>query len=243
VRVNDRRAHRCPARRRHQRRHAQLTVLRAWTSSTVSASAVAELLGEGRTDASGDRTQGAGLAPAQVDAVLGFVGAGGGTRADVIGRLGELVGSDEVGRAGEDELARMAELLDASGLADDQVVFDPTVVRVATTPARSSRPSSPPDRGREGPKAQLDRSRRRSLRRPRRAVHRRAGPLPAGASIASDRLLAALRALHGEQAAPRRPVVVTVMDRPPAAYQAMVAELRGCWHPELYPTSARSRRR
>lgn len=219
---------------------AQLTVLRAVDKlDRLGLGAVAELLGEGRTDASGDRTEGAGLAPAQVDAVLGFVGAGGGTRADVVGRLGELVGSDDVGRAGVDELARMAELLDASGLADDQVVFDPTVVRglaYYTGPVFEAELTA---------EIVDEKGRKRSFGsvagggRYDDLVERFTGEkVPAcGASIGVDRLLAALRALHGEQAAPRGPVVVTVMDRDRlGAYQAMVAELRAAGiATELYP--------
>ncbi|MCB1016351.1 MAG: histidine--tRNA ligase [Acidimicrobiales bacterium] len=241
VRVNDRRVltgvlHRAGI----ADARAQLTVLRAVDKlDRLGPDAVAELLGEGRTDASGDRTPGAGLAPAQVDAVLGFVRSGGGSRADVIGRLDALVGDDDVGRSGVDELARMAELLDASGLGDDRVVFDPTVVRglaYYTGPVFEAELTA---------EIRDEKGRVRAIGsvagggRYDDLVERFTGEkVPAcGASIGVDRLLAAQRLLAGEAAVPRGPVVVTVMDRDRLGdYQAMVAELRAAGiAAELYP--------
>lgn len=220
--------------------HTQLTVLRAVDKlDRLGVDSVGELLGAGRTDASGDRTAGAGLAADQVDAVLAFVRAGGGSRGDVLGRLADLVGDEPTGRAGLDELTRMAELLDAMGLTDDQVGFDPTVVRglaYYTGPVFEAELTfeTVDDKGRKRAFGSVAGGGRYDD-----LVERFTGErVPAcGASLGVDRLLAALRARQGEAAAPRGPVVVTVMDADRLGeYQAMVAELRGAGIPaELYP--------
>lgn len=241
VRVNDRRIltgilHRAGI----EDARAQLTVLRAVDKlDRLGVEAVGELLGEGRTDASGDRTEGAGLAPAQVDAVLAFVRAGGGTRAEVLDRLADLVGDEPTGRDGLDELATMAGLLDAMGLGGDQVVFDPTVVRglaYYTGPVFEAELTfeTLDDKGKPRAFGSVAGGGRYDD-----LVQRFTGEqVPAcGASLGVDRLLAAMRARAGEAAAPRGPVVVTIMDgeRLPE-YQAMVTELRDAGiATELYP--------
>ncbi|MBR9826026.1 MAG: histidine--tRNA ligase [Alphaproteobacteria bacterium] len=90
---------------------------------------VAALLGEGRKDESGDFTEGAKLDTAGIDTVLGFLDAGGGSRAEVIARLEGLVGASETGKAGLAALSEIHDVLSAIGVKDDQAVFDPSIVR------------------------------------------------------------------------------------------------------------------
>jgi histidyl-tRNA synthetase len=90
---------------------------------------VADLLGAGRKDESGDFTEGAELDARGVEAVLGFLDAGGGSRGEVIGRLEPLVGGSEAGGAGLAALAEIDAVLSALGVKDDRAAFDPSIVR------------------------------------------------------------------------------------------------------------------
>ncbi len=208
----------------------QLEVLRAVDKlDRLGVEGVRSLLGRGRLDASGDYTDGAELTDEQVELVVAFVSAGGGSRDDVLSRLSDLVGGDPVGQEGVAELAAIHELLGAMG-SMDQVVFEPTVVRglaYYTGPVFEAALTfeTLDEKGRARQFGSVAGGGRYDD-----LVTRFTGQdVPAcGASIGVDRLLAALRARAGEQA--RRfagPVVVTVMDRDHLAdYQAMVAELR-----------------
>ena len=90
---------------------------------------VAQLLGEGRKDDSGDYTEGAKLDVAGIETVLGFLDAGGGSRSDVIARLEPLIGTSDTGKSGLAALAEIDAVLSAIGVAADRAVFDPSVVR------------------------------------------------------------------------------------------------------------------
>ena len=188
------------------------------------------LLGAGREDESGDFTRGAHLADEQAEIVMGFVSAGRATGAETVARLRELVGASQTGGQGVDELETIAALLDAQGYGPDRAVIDPSVVRglgYYTGPVFE---------------AELTFEITDEKGRPRQfgsvagggryddLVKRFTGQaVPAtGISIGVDRLLAALTAKGRMQADTRGPVIVTVMDRDRmAAYQTMVAELRG----------------
>jgi histidyl-tRNA synthetase len=218
---------------------------------------VRALLGEGRRDDSGDFTEGAGLSPQQVDVVMAFMAAGevGGTDAEgldalteqatdwpttaqqalragqdvILARLRDLVAGSETGRAGVEELERIAELLQAQGYGTDRAVIEPSVVRglgYYTGPVFE---------------AELTFEIADETGRPRQfgsvagggryddLVKRFTGQsVPAtGISIGVDRLLAALRETGRIGGAAAGPVVVTVMDRARMSdYQAMVRELR-----------------
>ena len=213
----------------------------------VGIGGVRDLLGKGRQDESGDFTDGVGLTDDQIDRIVGFVAAGTddgdeagetaegkvgstvATRSAVLARLSDLVGDDDEGREGIEELATIDSLLSAMELGSDQVAIDPTVVRgldYYTGPVFEAVLTFEADDGGE----------RRSFGsvagggRYDDLVKRFTGQeVPAcGASIGVDRLLAALRALDQlDASASAGPVVVTVMDRDQLpAYQAMVAELR-----------------
>lgn len=196
------------------------------------------LLGEGRRDPSGDFTEGARLAGEQIELVMAFVGAGGdgASRSEVLATLADLVGEEEVGRQGVEELTAIGEALDAMGVGD-QVVFDPTVVRglayytgpvfeAVLTFETLDEKGRPRQYGSVAGGGRYD-----------GLVRRFTGQeVPAcGGSIGVDRLLAALRTRR-EGAAAHGPVVVTVMDRDRMAdYHAMAAELRAAGIPaEVY---------
>jgi histidyl-tRNA synthetase len=198
---------------------------------------VRQLLGPGREDESGDYTLGVDLADDQIEQVLGFVSAGASDgvnpdeRPKVLARLRDLVGDDEDGRAGVDELETIDALLSAMGIGSDRVVFDTTVVRgldYYTGPVFEAELTfdADPEQGRQ-PKSFGSVA---AGGRYDDLVKRFTGQeVPAcGASIGVDRLLTALRALGRlDQSGLAGPVVVTVMDadRLPD-YQAMVSELR-----------------
>lgn len=190
---------------------------------------VRALLGKGRKDESGDFTEGAGLADAQADVVMGFMDAKRDTGAATVARLSELVVGSDVGAAGVAELETIAALLEAQGYGPDRIIIDPSVVRglgYYTGPVYE---------------AELTFEIKDEKGRPRQfgsvagggryddLVKRFTGQeVPAtGVSIGVDRLLAALQAKGRMQVAQAGPVVVTVMDRDRMAdYQTMVAELR-----------------
>jgi len=90
---------------------------------------VADLLGGGRMDESGDFTNGAGLDAAQVKRVLAFAEAGRSTREDTLDALGKAVGTGEEATAGLAELEAITRALSALGAPESDVVFDPSIVR------------------------------------------------------------------------------------------------------------------
>jgi histidyl-tRNA synthetase len=197
----------------------QLEVLRSIDKlDRLGRDAVAELLGPGRTDASGDVTEGAHLDDAQIDLVLRFIdaGQGGTSREEVLANLVELVGDDEIGLQGCTELADIDRYLvwEEDGPVP-QVVFDPTVVRglayytgpvfeAALTFETLDEKGRPRQFGSVAGGGRYD-----------DLVTRFTGQaVPAcGASIGVDRLLAALRSRASAPAEKRDLVVVTVMDR------------------------------
>ncbi|MCG9916439.1 MAG: histidine--tRNA ligase [Phenylobacterium sp.] len=188
------------------------------------------LLGEGRKDESGAFTKGAGLNAAVAEAVLAFTAAGGGDRAGVLARLADIIGGSAEGDAGLAELAAIDGALKSLGVAEDQAVFDPAVVRgleyytgavfeaellLETTDEKGQ----PVRFGSIGGGGRYD-----------DLVARFTGqPVPAtGFSFGVSRLAAALRAAGRDLAAETRgPVVVIVFSQDDMAhYFAAAAELR-----------------
>ncbi len=109
---------------------ARITVLRALDKlDRLGVSGVADLLGAGRMDDSGDFTKGAGLGAEAVKAVLAFAEAGRATRAETIEAIGRAVGGGEAAKAGLVELAQISDGLMALGVAEEDVVIDPSIVR------------------------------------------------------------------------------------------------------------------
>ncbi len=217
----------------HADEAARLTILRAIDKlDRLGPDAVRQLLGEGRLDESGDFTKGAGLDEAQIRQVMAFVEAGleSGARADILARLGSLVGSSETGKAGIAELEEMAAFLDAVGYGEDRIAIDPAVVRgldYYTGPVFEAELTFEIT-DEEGGKVRFGSvgggGRYDDL------VARFTGQqVPAtGFSVGVSRLYAALKHLgRHEKAAQAAPVVVLVMDRERVAdYWRMVEELR-----------------
>lgn len=199
---------------------------------------VRALLGEGRKDASGDFTKGAGLAGEQADIVMGFVSALRDSNAATTARLSELVGGSTIGLAGVQELETMAEAVEAQGYGTDRVLIDPSVVRglgYYTGPVYEAELTHEilDEKGRVRQFGSVAGGGRYDD-----LVKRFIGQeVPAtGVSLGVDRLLAALVAQDRIETDTTGPVVVTVMDKARIAdYQTMVGELRAAGlRAELY---------
>ena len=207
------------------RRH--LTILRAIDKfDRLGSDGVAQLLGKGRKDESGDWTKGAELAPAQIEPILGYVTAAAGDFA----AWRRAVGASATGLAGVAELEEMAALFKAAGFGADRIQFDPSVVRgleYYTGPVFEAALTFPVT-NEKGEVVQFG-----SVAGGGRydgLVKRLKGiDVPAtGISIGVDRLLAGLSARNAE--APETfdgPVVVLVLEQAQvASSQAMVQALR-----------------
>lgn len=108
----------------------RLTILRALDKlDRLGVQGVTDLLGEGREDESGAYTKGAGLGMEEIKRVLAFAEAGRSTRAETLDALIAAAGNTEEGKAGLAELEAMEKALSALGSPDQDVVFDPSVVR------------------------------------------------------------------------------------------------------------------
>ncbi|MCF6329058.1 MAG: histidine--tRNA ligase, partial [Henriciella sp.] len=108
----------------------RLTILRALDKlDRLGTSGVSDLLGAGRMDESGDFTKGAGLNPDAVRRVLAFAQAGRETRGETLEALGAAVGTSDDAQAGIAELEAIARALEALGVPQADVVFDPSIVR------------------------------------------------------------------------------------------------------------------
>ncbi|MEP6911168.1 MAG: histidine--tRNA ligase [bacterium] len=220
--------------------NTSLRVLRAIDKlDRLGTEGVRQLLGEGRTDESGDFTEGAQLTADQVQRIIDLLSVKEHHRSAVCDRFAELVSGSKVGEEGVAELRQIDAFLRAAGYAEDQVIFDPTVVRglayytgpvfeahltfeVADEAGQKQQFGSVAGGGRYD-----------------YLVERFLGEkVPAtGISIGVDRLLAALRQL-GQQSLLETvaPVVVTVMDRDRVSdYQKICFQLRKAAIPaEMY---------
>jgi histidyl-tRNA synthetase len=118
----------------------RLTVLRAIDKlDRLGFDGVAQLLGRGRKDESGDFTKGAELSDSQINHILGYVrgglsiaemrSRGGHGNFKVIDTLHEMLSNSEIGTDGVNELDAIAKLVAAAGYADSRILIDPSVVR------------------------------------------------------------------------------------------------------------------
>ena len=196
----------------------------------VGVEGVRQLLGEGRTDASGAHIKGVGLDPYQIDTVVAFLTSRRSTNEGTIASLEHIVtGASEVGMEGVRETAQIVELLNAQGYGSDRVVIDPSVVRglgYYTGPVFEAELTFEilDEKGRKRQFGSVAGGGRYDD-----LVERFTGQkVPAtGVSIGVDRLLAALREKGATDTAAQGPVVVTVMDRARMGdYLAMAATLR-----------------
>ena len=108
----------------------KLGVLRAVDKlDRLGADGVRLLLGEGRKDESGAFTKGAGLNAKAAESVLAFVQAGAASRSATLDKLAGVVGGSAEGDEGLAELAAIGAALTSLGVAEDQAVFEPSIVR------------------------------------------------------------------------------------------------------------------
>jgi histidyl-tRNA synthetase len=205
------------------------TVLRALDKlDKFGPEGVALLLGKGRKDESGDFTKGAELPATEIDRFLAFAAGRADTRAETISRLANVAGSTPSGAAGLEELAQIDAVLNALGVKQYEVQFDPAIVRgleyytgpvfeaellrqfVDPTTGATVRFGSVGGGGRyDGLVARF-----------------RGEAVPAtGFSVGISRLAAAMA--RSEAAEPAGPVLVLVLDKDQIAdYCAIAAELR-----------------
>lgn len=195
----------------------------------VGEEGVRQLLTSGRKDDSGAFIEGVGLSPEQAGPVIAFLTSKGANNAETLGNLHAAVGASAVGAEGVEELAQIADMLAAMGVAEDRAIIDPSIVRglgYYTGPVFEAELTFEilDEKGRKRQFGSVAGGGRYDG-----LVERFTGQkVPAtGVSIGVDRLLAALRAKGLMGGTEPGPVVVTVMDRDRMAdYQAMVAELR-----------------
>lgn len=108
----------------------KLGVLRAVDKlDRLGADGVKLLLGEGRKDESGAFTKGAGLGVKAIDSVLAFVAAGAASRSATLDALSAVIGGSAEGDEGLAELDAIDAALKGLGVAEDQALFDPSIVR------------------------------------------------------------------------------------------------------------------
>lgn len=179
-------------------------------------------LGPGRIDESGDPIPGVGLEAGLIDRIADFVGISAPDRKTMLALLTERLPDTEPAR---DALAEMAELdrcLEALGLSDQEVCYDPSLTRgldYYTGPVLEVALPGAPEFGSVGGGGRYDGLCDRFLEE----------SIPAtGASIGLDRLVAALVHL-GLGPAPDRPIhacVVTVGNVPREEVLRLAAELR-----------------
>lgn len=107
----------------------RLTVLRAVDKlDKFGLSGVAELLGKGRLDESGDFTKGAELDAKQQKTVLSFMQAGGKNAAETLAKLDALTQGSAKGSEGAAELRQIQALIAAAGY-ENRIQIDPSIVR------------------------------------------------------------------------------------------------------------------
>jgi histidyl-tRNA synthetase len=208
--------------------------------------AVEQLLGKGRTDESGDRTEGVGLDQSAINVLANFLGARdagissarGVNDRVTLANIETHVANSDIGRAGAQELATMSNLVEAAGYGD-RIVIDPSVVRgleYYTGPVFEAELTAP-----------IKDERGQAIRlgsvvsggRYDGLVERFTGEkVPAtGVSIGVSRLLYGLKTLGKIPAETvQGPVVVLVLDRDRiAGYQKMAQDLRNAGiRAELY---------
>jgi histidyl-tRNA synthetase len=86
-------------------------------------------LGPGRVDDSGDPIPGVKLDDASIDAILAFVGVSGDSRSDVMAALAEVLPDTDEARKALDEMAQLADALDALGVSETKAKFAPSLTR------------------------------------------------------------------------------------------------------------------
>jgi histidyl-tRNA synthetase len=108
----------------------RLTVLRAIDKADrLGRDGVRALLGPGRRDESGDFTKGAGLAPEQIDMILGLVSATSAAHDEVFDKLDQTIGGVDIGKSALADLRAISATCAALGYDAPAIKFDPAIVR------------------------------------------------------------------------------------------------------------------
>jgi histidyl-tRNA synthetase len=179
-------------------------------------------LGPGRIDSSGDKIPGLGLAISEIKKLEQFLDFAMLHTESPLDKAEEMLGSQEIARAGIEELRRIETLLGHMGISRDQARVDLTIVRglgYYTGPVFETTLLDLPQYGSMFSGGRYDNLVDRFLGRSIPAV---------GTSLGVDRLLAALFELKAiESKSATSQVLVTVMDRERIPeYLAIVGELR-----------------
>ncbi|MCU0881846.1 MAG: histidine--tRNA ligase [Hyphomonadaceae bacterium] len=217
----------------------KLTVLRAVDKlDRLGRDGVADLLGGGRLDPSGDFTRGAGLGLPAIGQVLAFCETLRNSRGDTLNALGDVLGDHPLALEGLADLSAIDTTLSALGVTTAQARFNPAIVRGleyytgavfeaeflgTTTDEKGNRIRF----GSVGSGGRYD-----DL-----VMRFRGERVPAtGCSVGVSRLMAALAAAGSAPKAADGPVVILVMDRDAMdGYFTMAAELRAAGIPaEVY---------
>ncbi len=109
----------------------KLAVLRALDKlDRLGTDGVADLLGNGRMDESGDFTKGAGLSPLAARPILNFACIDAKRhRATSINDIANIIRGSAIGDEGVQELQAIDSALTSMGVGDDRAIFDPSIVR------------------------------------------------------------------------------------------------------------------
>lgn len=180
-------------------------------------------LGPGRIDDSGDPIPGAHLDPRAIDDLLDFVALEAPTRAELVDKMAHELPDNDVARTAVAEMRELAACLDAVGLDEERVRFDPSLARgldYYTGPVYETILPDAPEFGSVMGGGRYDGLVARFSDR----------PIPGtGASVGLDRLLAALDALGlaPATAPPIQVLIVTMGGVAPSEALKLAAELRG----------------
>jgi histidyl-tRNA synthetase len=210
--------------------NTRLTVLRAVDKlDRLGADGVADLLGTGRLDPSGDFTKGAGLARSAIDSVLAFCSTMRDSRGETLGALGDVLGDHPLALEGLADLSAIDSTLTALGVHTVQARFNPAIVRGLEyyTGAVFEAEFLGTTMDEKGNKVRFG-SVGSGGRYDDLVMRFRGERVPAtGCSVGVSRLLAALSAAGAAPKADDGPVVILVMDRDCLdGYFAMAAQLR-----------------
>ena len=108
----------------------KLTIMRSLDKlDRLGAAGVAELLGAGRKDESGDFTLGAGLRDEDIEYVMAYLNAASESRSSALTVLGSLAAFTESGTEALKEIEQINSAMKALGIVGDEVVLDPSIVR------------------------------------------------------------------------------------------------------------------
>ena len=90
---------------------------------------VKSLLGKGRTDSSGDFTEGANLSSGQIDTIISFLQITNSDPYQTLEEMASLLGDSEIGQEGLGELRNITDILLSKNRSDISFKIDPSVVR------------------------------------------------------------------------------------------------------------------